>query len=66
MFIISNNTLETVLNCENITNEAIEERLCGLKAIISIIDTEKDKKRVYGEIKYLEDLIMEKEVNYEG
>lgn len=65
MFIISNNTLETIPNCENITNEAIKERLYGLKAIISIIDTEKDKKRIYGEINYLEDLIMEKEIDYE-
>lgn len=65
MFIISNNTLETLQTWETVPNEIIGERLQAIKATVNLAKTEKAKKRIYGEIKYLENLILEKESNYE-
>lgn len=65
MFTLPICNIDLVLEEGCLPMEAVSERIKALKATIHLAENEKDKLRINYEINYLENVLMEKELNYE-
>lgn len=63
MFILPTHSIDLILESDCLPVEAVKERIKALKTTIHLAENNKARLRINGEINYLENILMEKELS---